>query len=1138
MLSNILKTKSKINTYIKKQRDPLFFKSSTLDYNAEMIALDFETNNETIFVVLPSLFDAQKYYDILQAKLGEKVLFYPTDEILTSMMALGSPEFKSERLYTIKYLLDGHKGIVVMTQLGLTLKQLKPSDYLNGARTIKVNESYNIDDIVGFLVNSGYKRSYIVEMPGEFSLRGNILDIFTLNNKHPYRIDFFSDEVETIKQFDVVTQKSFVNLELVELSPMHELFYTKDMQTKAIEKIERHFSKFELSLKERKKLEEDIENLQTRSQLETLNYYIPFFNEEESTIIDFAESYRLYAIDAHKMLINLQQIDNDLKTYEQAMDGKSFLSVRMHKELKPLLNKATITIDNQGFHSKEAIDLNVKEIPSYKSNLKLFYHDYQSKNKETVYYIALEQTKYYELFVEFLHEHRISYETDLNVKSDLYVLNQKGIGSFFDYNANSVFLNDAALFNFKGSKAIKYRSVLNQTTKIRDASELTVGDFVVHYDYGIGRYMGLTTMDLSGHKRDYLLLVYANEEKLYVPVDQIEWVLKYSSHDGATPQLSKMGGKQWQKAKAQARMRIKELSDQLIRLYAMRQNAKGYPFSKDNELQKQFEFDFNYQTTKDQEKAIIDVKFDMESDKPMDRLICGDVGFGKTEVALRAAFKAVLDAKQVLYLVPTTILARQHYYTFKERFEKYGANVALLNRFVKPKKQKEILEKLAKGYIDVVIGTHRLLSTDVKFKDLGLMIVDEEQRFGVMDKEKIKELKVNVDALTLSATPIPRTLQMSLMGLKDLSMIETPPLNRYPVQTYVLEHEDALIKEAIMREISRGGQVFYLYNKVQGIEGKVERLKKLVPEAKINFAHGQMSRDALENVVSDFIDHEFDILVATTIIETGVDIPNTNTLIIEDADKLGLSQLYQIRGRVGRSDRIAYAYLFYDKRKDLNDEAQKRLSAIKDFTALGSGYKIALRDLAIRGAGDILGSEQSGFIDAVGIELYMKLLEEAMTGETFERDTTQADDVYADRHINENYIESDAVRIEVHKRISSLNKLSDVEDLKDELVDRFGKLDVSLIVYMYEKLFKKLSHKLGTKKVLRNQQKVTLVLKEEVSSNIDGLMLFEKCSKYKYPVKLGYLKGEISIEIDLKQSDGHWLYDMSQFIEYLISEKK
>jgi transcription-repair coupling factor (superfamily II helicase) len=739
----------------------------------------------------------------------------------------------------------------------------------------------------------------------------------------------------------------------------------------------------------------------------------------------------------------------------------------------------------------------------------------------------------------FLKEHGEKVFNEIDTHPGFYILKQEGYGSFISHQEKIVILDEVQIFTKRIRKAIKYRSVLNQSTKVRTTDDLNVGDFVVHYDYGIGRYVGLKTMELSGEKRDYLQIIYANEESLYVPMDQIEMVLKYATHDGMKPKLSKMGGKTWTKTKASVRMKIKDFSDRLIKLYAAREHTKGFKYAPDSEMQLQFERDFLYEPTKDQVKTIIETKGDMETEKPMDRLICGDVGFGKTEVAMRAAFKAVLNQKQVLYLVPTTVLARQHFYTFKDRFEKYGANIALMSRFVTTKQQNETLKKLSKGYVDVVIGTHRLLSKDIVFKDLGLLIVDEEQRFGVEHKERIREIKQNVDTLTLSATPIPRTLQMSLLGLKDLSMIETPPMNRYPVQTYVVERHEALVKEAIMREIARGGQVFYLYNRVQGMEGMVKRLQKLVPEARIGYAHGKMNRTQLESTLSDFIEHEFDVLVSTTIIETGVDIPNTNTLIIHEADRLGLSQLYQIRGRVGRSDRIAYAYLLYDAGKVINDEAKKRLSAIKDFTALGSGYKIALRDLSIRGAGDILGAEQSGFVDSVGVELYMKLLEEAITGENMDdKRPTQIDEVFAARHVDDTYVSEDSARIEIHKRISELNHLSDVEDLKDELTDRYGTLDVDLLLYMYEKLYKKLAHKFGVQKTMVGAYTTTVMLTQEASQQMNGQSLFRKASAFNPKIELKYERRHIYLIMNTQKVKEHWLYLFAKFLDEYFQERE
>jgi len=1136
----VIETYTKLNELIKPSNKTVYYNGSTETYNAYMVSLDFKKNKKTVFVVTPNLYEAQKYYDRLSQIIErDDVLFYPADQTLTSMMALGSPEFKSERLYTLKQLLTGNPYIVVTTLQGFCQRQLTPKDYIQSVKWVKSGESYQLESLIQYLVYSGYSRTYTVEKPGEFSVRGNIVDIFTLNFEHPYRLDFFGDLLEQIKVFDVETQRSFSVLEQIEIAPMHELFYTDKMKSDAIKKIHKFFENKTLSEREREKLNRDLESLEMRTKLDGLNLYIPFFNDQVSTLIDFSHDFQLYVIEPSKMFVNEESIDHDLDTYAISMNGRSFLDIPFRVELQEQLKNKHIEIENNNFiqHNK-TVNLGVTEPNQYRGNLKLLLLDLKDIMNTYKIMISAHNKTFFEEITSYLKQNHVIYDDSIDNHSGIYVIDKPTYGSFWSSNDQLIILDESQIFQSRMRPAIRYRSVLNQSQKIRRVEDLNVGDFVVHYDYGIGQYVGLKTMELSLEKRDYLHIIYANQEALYVPMDQIDMVLKYSSHDGMHPKLSKLGGKQWTKTKASVRMRIKDLSDRLIQLYASRQQAIGFKYNQDNEMQMAFERDFIYETTKDQQKAILDTKHDMELEKPMDRLICGDVGFGKTEVALRAAFKAVLNQKQVLYLVPTTVLARQHFYTFKERFEKYGANVALMSRFVTPKKMKETVDKLKKGFIDVVIGTHRLLSEDVKFKDLGLLIIDEEQRFGVEHKEKIREIKVNVDTLTLSATPIPRTLQMSMMGLKDLSMIETPPLNRYPVQTYVVERHEPLIKEAINRELARGGQVFYLFNRVQGIEGMVHKLEKLVPEARVCFAHGKMGRDQLEQVLSDFIDHRYDVLVATTIIETGVDIPNTNTLVIHDADKLGLSQLYQIRGRVGRSDRIAYAYLLFDAYRNINDEAKKRLSAIQDFTALGSGFKIAMRDLSIRGAGDVLGSEQSGFIDSVGMELYMKLLEEAVTGISLDRPKeTQIDDVFAPRHVDPNYVSLDSVRIEIHKRISGLNRLSDVDDFKKELIDRFGPLDAELLLYMYERLFKKYASQIGVQKTIVDKDLTTLVLSLEASQKANGARLFEKANAFHTQIRLAYIKGHIHIILVTKGKKEHWLYLFDQFLDDLIYNK-
>ena len=687
---------------------------------------------------------------------------------------------------------------------------------------------------------------------------------------------------------------------------------------------------------------------------------------------------------------------------------------------------------------------------------------------------------------------------------------------------------------------IRYKSTFYEAKKISKYDELTPGDYVVHASHGIGVYDSIKMMELSGVKRDYIKINYAGSDSLYIPIEQLSLIKKYSGADGRKPELTKLGSGSWNKAKLKVKEKVLELSKKLIEVYALREASVGYQFSPDSTEQVEFESEFLYDETADQINAINAVKKDMESERVMDRLICGDVGFGKTEIALRATFKAVMDGKQVCYLAPTTVLTRQHYHTFKNRMEKYGVRVELLNRFVSTKEKNKILKDLEFGTVDVLIGTHRVLSDDVKFKDLGLLITDEEHRFGVMHKEKIKSMKVNVDSLMLTATPIPRTLQMSLIGIKELSMIETPPKNRYPIQTYVTPRHDAIIAEAIERELLRDGQVFYLYNYTEDIEEVMLKISKLVPEAKVCYAHGKMDKNKLENIITDFIDHKYNVLVSTTIIETGIDIPNANTLIIHDSDRLGLSQLYQVRGRIGRSDRIAYAYLMYEPRKILTPEAEKRLETIKEFTELGSGFKIAMRDLSIRGAGDLLGPEQSGFINSVGIDMYMQILEETLNelkgdGRKIVKNTSLGTKVLSNRYIPQNYELSEDLKIEIHNKISNIETKEDLDNLRSEFIDRFGPIDDDLTLYMYEKLFYSLCNKAKVENIDIKPKLVTLTLSEEKSQNVDGEYVYKTAYSLSNNFLLSYHDRKINITLKVGITDKKtWLMLLCEYLSKIV----
>ena len=734
-----------------------------------------------------------------------------------------------------------------------------------------------------------------------------------------------------------------------------------------------------------------------------------------------------------------------------------------------------------------------------------------------------------------MKNNNITYNNNQTIKEkQINLLVSKNAHGFIDYENQIEILTPHEFAPGKISKQSKYHKYYNNSTKIYNKDDIKPGDYVIHQEYGIGIYLGIETKTLREKQIDYLKIQYADEGNLYVPIENIYLLEKYNTSKDAKPKLNNLTGKEWKKKKARIKEKVMEVAKRLIKVQAERELKQGYIYDKDSKEQMEFESDFEFRETVDQIKAINEVKTDMESKRPLDRLVCGDVGFGKTEVAMRAAFKAVDNGKQVVYLAPTTVLTRQHYHTFKERFEKFGIRVELLNRFVPASKQKIVLEGLKKGYVDIVIGTHRVLSKDLVFKNLGLLIVDEEQRFGVLHKERIKEIKANVDILTLTATPIPRTLQMALSGLRDLSLIETPPTNRLPVQTYVLESNDSVIREAINREMGRNGQIFYLLNRIDELDSLVSKIHKLCPAARIGVIHGQMTKERIEDELVSFLDRKYDVLVCTTIIETGIDIPNANTLIIERADYLGLSQLYQIRGRVGRSDRISYAYLMYEPHKVLTQQAKERLDAIKEFTALGSGYKIAMKDLAIRGAGDILGDEQSGFIDAIGMDLYMKLLSEAINELKGIKEDPQEHkyfNISISKHIDPNYVLDDEIRIIMHKEISKIKSRDQIKSLILEYTDRYGKLNDEILLYMEEKYLEYLLKSKGIESFKELKDEIQLNFDEETTNKINYKNLSQCANKYAPLFTFSLKNKRIFIHIDPKDYDTSYIYTLTKFLE-------
>lgn len=1095
------------------------------DYNFSLIATDFYHGDKSIFVVLPNLYNAQKYYDALSNYVNEEdVLFFPADELISAEMISATGDFLFERIQTIVTLLNSKKKIVVTNMHGCIKYEMSPKSWKENIFTLKKYSEINIKSLCENLVKLGYEATHITTTTKQFSKRGSIVDVFPPGYENPIRLDFFGDEIETIKEFNIETQRSIKEVESVQILPVTELMFDSKEFELAKNKITGFLDQFKLSTIEEQQYSKDLSNLEDHQSLNLLSRYVGFFTEELHTIFDFAESKRVYLIDPIKSLEGYNNLILDLNEYCGRIGGYSLANMKIFRSFDVVFSTANVLIE--GLRSLSNIDYNVyaKEVTPYKANQKEILKDFNRLKEKKILVVSITNLERYKKLYDYFLENGEYINKIKNIEDAVIgrvnVIIDKTPAFDLIYD-NFILVNESSIFDVKyAPKKAKYKSIYKNAVKISKYDELEIGDYVVHYTHGIGKYLGIKTIKTDELERDFLYVMYANNSGLYIPLEQISNIMKYASKDVEGVTIHEIGGTAWARTKAKVRKRVSDISDKLIALYAAREQAIGFAFPEDCEEQELFESEFEYELTQDQKNAVMAVKRDMESNRPMDRLICGDVGYGKTEVAMRAAFKAVYGGKQVCMLAPTTILARQHYLNFKNRMEPYGIRVELLSRFVPAKKQKEIIEDLALGGVDIVIGTHRVLSNEIEYSALGLLIVDEEQRFGVTHKEKIKELKVNVDCITLSATPIPRTLQMSVMGIKDLSMIETPPKNRYPIQTYVMERNDRIIADAIERELSRGGQIFYLYNFTEDIDRVRDHIASLVPDARIAVGHGKMTKEKLEDVITSFVDKEYDVLLCTTIIETGIDMPDTNTLIIHDADRLGLSQMYQIRGRVGRSNKIAYAYLMYEPRKMLTPQAEKRLETIKEFNELGSGFKIAMRDLSIRGAGDILGEEQSGFVESVGLDMYLKILDEEINKKPAEEVKPKVDasilNPMTNRTIKTSYIDNDDVRISIHKKIDKLTSLKDMDELILELTDRFGNVDEDLKLYMLEKLIKVYCSNLSLYKIDKtNRRYFNFMMTKEASSKADGNKLFNAVGHYKY-VTLTFKKGEINILLEIQ----------------------
>lgn len=1124
---------------------------------AMFIAAMYIETKQPQLVVTHNLYQAQKLYDDLVEIIGENEVFlYPVNELIAAEIAIASPELKGQRIEALNNWCTNKNGILIAPIAGLR-RILPPKEiWQNSLITLKVGEELDLDAFLLTLVKMGYERASMVSTPGEFSIRGGIIDIYPLTEERPLRIELFDTEIDSIRYFDIEDQRSLETVSVISIGPATEVILFDEHYAKgarllelglanSLKKVSDRAAKEALS----EKIAYEIDQLKRCQPFPEMYKYMGLYYDRSASLIDYLPTNGIVIMDEISRIQEMSQsLDKEEAEWQISLlqQGDIIVDLSIHHHFQDLLEKAKRPLLYLSLflrhvphtHPENIINFTCKQMQSFHGQMDLLKGelDRWKKGNYAVVFLAANEERVkklsnvladYDIDAELL-------EKDSDLLTSRFQIIKGDLSSGFELPLQHLaVITEEELFKKKAKKTAR-RQKLSNAERIKSYSELKVGDYVVHVNHGIGKYLGIETLEINGVHKDYLHLKYSGNDKLYVPVEQIDQVQKYVASEGKEPKIYKLGGTDWKKVKTKVQKSVQNIADDLIKLYAEREASRGYAFAKDGEEQSELESSFSYQETEDQLRCIEEIKKDMESERPMDRLLCGDVGYGKTEVAIRAIFKAIMDGKQVAFLVPTTILAQQHYETIRERFQGFPVEVGLLSRFRSKKQQTETLKGIKAGTVDVVIGTHRILSKDIVYRDLGLLVIDEEQRFGVTHKEKIKKMKANVDVLTLTATPIPRTLHMSMLGVRDLSVIETPPENRFPIQTYVAEYNPGLVREAIERELARDGQIYFLYNRVEEIERKAEEISMLVPDARVTYAHGQMNENELESVILSFLEGEFDVLVSTTIIETGVDIPNVNTLIVYDADKMGLSQLYQLRGRVGRSNRVAYAYFTYQKDKVLTEVAEKRLQAIKEFTELGSGFKIAMRDLSIRGAGNLLGAEQHGFIDTVGFDLYSQMLKEAID----ERRGIPKDEIFRDVEINleidayipTEYIQDGKQKIDMYKRFRALDTLEDVEDLQDEMIDRFGEFPKE-VEYLFQ---------VSRIKVYAKKQKIDSIIqkKNEIWMLMDSTpeqigKVVELSAKYVKHIRLGQEGDKLKI---ITEQNRTTIEDQIKVVEAFLKE--
>ncbi len=1076
----------------------------------------------------------------------QQAFFYPAKDILFYSADVHSKEIQRERFRILERLLLGEPCVIVLSAEALLDRLPEKKVFEKFIIHLKTGEIIHLDVLLRQLIAMGYERSELVEGPGQFAVRGGILDIYSPTMESAVRIEFWDDEIDSIRSMDTFSQRSMEKMEEIRLFPARELIYEKKDAENAANCMQKEWElsrrKYEESgmEEEAQRLSETIgeviENLREERTFGSIENYITFFYQNTVGLLEYLQRDTVVFFDEPERIrghmdVLYEEYSESIKSrmeqgYLLPSQSNMLLDyayvVKQSKEFSCVL-LSTVAQNISDFHVKGILNFSVRSASSYQKKIEIFCEEVAELKKKGYQILIYGGTSARcERMVRELEERDITATYILSPKLEMplgsvWIMQGRISKGFVYQDIPFAVFSDRELLGESGRKITPKKK--KKGAAISSFTDLKIGDYVVHDNHGIGIFRGLEKISVDGIHKDYMKISYANDGALFIPVNQMDVIQKYIGSNAGSPKLNKLGGQEWGRAKTKARNAVKILAEDLVALYAKRAAAKGYQYSADTAWQKEFEDAFPFEETQDQLTAIEDVKNDMESGRIMDRLICGDVGYGKTEVAIRAAFKAVQDGKQVAYLVPTTILSQQHFHTFVQRMADYPVKIVQLSRFATPKQQKTALQELEQGVADIVIGTHRILSKDVKFRNLGLVIVDEEQRFGVSHKEKLKALKENLDVLTLTATPIPRTLHMSLSGIRDMSILEEPPQERRPIQTYVMESNPEFVKEAIQREVNRGGQVYYLHNRVDSIAEEAIRVQKLAPTARVAFAHGQMTERQLENIMEDFIEGEIDVLVCTTIIETGMDISNVNTIIIQDADRMGLSQLYQLRGRVGRSNRTAYAYLMYRRNKVLQETAEKRLQTIREFTEFGSGFKIAMRDLEIRGAGNLLGAEQHGHMEAVGYDMYCRLLEEEvqqLRGVEAPEQFETLIDINVDAYIPDFYIPNQEQRMEIYKKIATVISLADYYEIQEEIEDRYGNLPKSVQALLEVVVLKAEAHSLDVLSIVQKQNHILVTFKHDAKIDTERLTSLITHEKEKYLFTAG---ANPYLTIKLKKGD-------------------